>query len=433
MRLMKRLRGSTISLPRQTASALFANGLAPHLIAEKSDPLDPHTKDAERLTFDSFHFPWTFTQDAMPFAKFLLAGHAYCRDEYARELHELSEESKLTENDPMSQMFIESAVALVEMAIGQADKHSSDKIEESVRKLQTTDQTIPETHPDDFRYFYQADDGQHIYMHPLYMRILSEEHTGYVDLPDTLEIKLRHAVESTITSEVRQRFKFLDHLPLRCDVIFVEPEIKHLVAPHTLDKFRSQITHREKQHAARARHLAIDEARSAALAAAAEQATSGTGSIQYRSEWTREGSNRYGEFLPQTAYSGAKPDAASFPALSGSNTPAKSTATASPVKQRDLWPRQPMNSSGASGLYDELWEEFERSANHYDDYDEHDEHGHDHDHDHEYDDKYYHLSERAGADARPAQLRLPETRSKIKKNKTKTKIVLSGSSGMRRR
>ncbi|KAJ1951695.1 hypothetical protein EC988_003964, partial [Linderina pennispora] len=425
MRLMKRLRGSTICLPRPTASMLFAKGLAPHVVTEKSDPLDPHTNDTQRLTFDSFHFPWTFTQHAMPFAKFLLAGHTYCRDEYARELRELSEESKLTGNDPMAQMFIESAVALVELAIGQTEKQSSEKLEESVLKAQTTDQSDEKTadHTDDFRYFYQADDGQHIYMHPLYMRVLSEEHNGYTDLPDTLDIKLRHAVESTITGEVRQRFKILDHLPLRCDVIFIEPEIKHLVSARSLDKFRAQIAHREKQHAARARHLAIDEARSAAMAAAAEQAGS---AIQYRSEWTREGHNRYGEL--QT-YSGSKPDAASFPALSGSATPAKGSAVESPKTPRDLWPRQPA-STGAGELYNELWEEFERNASHYDDYDEHDEHD---EPDHDYDDKYFHLSERAGADARPAHFKLPETRSKKIKNKAKAKIVLSGSSGMRRR
>ncbi|KAI8323835.1 hypothetical protein GQ54DRAFT_257617, partial [Martensiomyces pterosporus] len=84
MRLMKRLRGSTICLPRSTATLLFANGLGEHTKAR-----DDGEKANSKLTFESYHFPWTFTKGALPFAKFMLADHEYCKGEYGRELVEL--------------------------------------------------------------------------------------------------------------------------------------------------------------------------------------------------------------------------------------------------------------------------------------------------------------------------------------------------------
>ncbi|KAJ1966036.1 hypothetical protein GGI12_000354 [Dipsacomyces acuminosporus] len=485
MRLMKRLRGSTICLPRATMSQLFADGLSAHTKAKDDGDGDGDGasggdgKPNAKLTFESYQFPWTFTEDALPFAKFMLADHEYCRKEYERELLELDCEREDAASDAESQVFVESAIMQVEFAIKsiQSAQGALQQIEDRARTRQThrqapeeahrqpeakdphaqsqgvrlqgsaakhsADPAAGDAHADDFYHIYQADDGQHIYMHPLHMRVLSHEYGGYASLPDQLEIKLRHLVESTITDEVRHRFRFIDHLSLRCDVVFVEPELKGLVSSKSLQHFQSQLSHREKQHAARAKYAALDEARSEAMAAAAAAAaaaeSASNGGIRYRNEWTRNGQDRYGEFLPTAAYSGVKPDESNFPALEGSSTPQSGTGSAlaedghgpgtparSEQSQKSLWPRQPLPQSAAGEMYDSVWSEFERSAaaGRYDD-----EHEVDYcDDDDEY---YYHIHAKQGLDAKPSQVKIQSSRPK--KEKGRVKLALTGTSARRRR
>ncbi|KAJ2851673.1 hypothetical protein J3B02_003540, partial [Coemansia erecta] len=372
MCLMKRLRGTTVCLPRSSGAHIYT----PEIIEAQRLANKEGAAKREGI-FHNHSFPWTFTEGALPFAKFMLAGHSYCKEEYERELTELACDLIEEADDSMARMFIESATKNIEDALAavrsppdsdsRLEKRASKEQANLITSLQSTDDStgtantgadLDELYRDDFLYFYQADDGQHIYMHPLYMRVLAHGYGSYVSLPDSLQIKLRHSVESTITDEVRHQFRFLDHLSLRCDVVFVEPELKGLVSRKSIEKFKRQISQRDKQHAARARHIAMDEARSAMLAAAASAQASGS-SAGYNNEWPQGG---YSHFYnsPDTAIdrsnSGAPPDDSSFPALASEDAseipgtdsvaatpmiPASSAATDS-SGQRSAWPREPL-------------------------------------------------------------------------------------------
>lgn len=346
MRLMKRLRNTTLCLTSATL---------PQMVGAK----DVKSKDTQ---LDSCQFPWTFTPDALPFAKFMLADRQYCKQEYDRELDELEKEKQnaLVDNDQMAQLFIESAVMSVEESFKSL---ADDKLEPNAHIQQQQQQhqkenQVVDNEEDDYYCFYQADDGQHIYMHPLDTRVLSQEYGGFFKLPETLTFKIRHAVDSTITQEVRKRFKFLDHLSLRCDVVFVEAELKPLVSHQVFNKHRSQLAQRDKHHAARARHAALDETRSEIMAARAAAAEDQYGNIRYTSEWTRDGLGRYND---SEAFNATKPDQSSFPALGGDGD----SEHATPIAKGGLWPRQPVPGSNASqngGMGDEFWEEFEKAA-----------------------------------------------------------------------
>ncbi|KAJ2830340.1 hypothetical protein IWW50_000340 [Coemansia erecta] len=326
--------------------------------------------------FDSSHFPWSFSDRALTFARCMLATHGYVAGEYERELVELQQAKEDKDADSESKLFIESAVMSVEAALADAQRPSKadvrreelafaeQAVSNALGSLQQGDTSDSSKVADDeFLYFYQADDGQHIYMHPLHMRILAHDRGGYVDMPDTLEIKLKHSVESMVTDEVRQRFRFLDHLSLRCELVIIEPELKNLVAQKSLDKFRQQLSHHEKQHAARERTMAMEEARAEMLAAAAARsAYSGY-----------EGMQRY-NIVADPDPIGAEPDSSSFPALDGAAAATISTAdtdmdmSGGPEvphlrKADGLWPREPVpNRSLSSGAYNALWEEFEQAA-----------------------------------------------------------------------
>ncbi|KAJ2613775.1 hypothetical protein EV177_002384 [Coemansia sp. RSA 1804] len=441
MRLMKRLRGTTICLPRSTSSHIYSQDAIDCARAIESASKQRNTKS--ELGFKIFHCPWTFTKDALPFSKFVLADREYCIDEYKREIAELQCFKADSTTDLDSQLFAESAILGVDYMIEDAESRNAHDIaiENNARKEQglisgnksgnsmsesELDPTTPpdtsaanqnsqhhqqEASEDDFVYFYQADDGQHIYMHPLSIRVLSYEHGGYTDMPDVLEVNIRHSMESTITDEVRQQFKMLNHLPLRCDVLFVEPELKDLVSRKSIDKFRPQLAHRDKHHAARARQSALDDARSEFLAAAAAQA------MEF---------SEYGAAISENVQSA--PDESSFPTL---NETSLETGQPAPKKQhqqqqqrKSLWPRDPLPSSSPypnTTLYNDIWEEFERAADatRYKS-NNHDDEGDHFDHD---DPEDFVISPR-----------LTDGHSTAKKNrKKKVKLVLSGASAHRRR
>ncbi|KAJ2057012.1 hypothetical protein GGI17_005887 [Coemansia sp. S146] len=454
MRLMKRPHEMNICLPRTALSRVYSKELAEH-----SAKVSAGTTGGQ-LSLESRNFPWTFTESALPFAKFILAGHDYNQAQYSRELEELRREMAEETPDSMSRMYFEWAISSVETLLKTAQSPSA-----SDRRLETrvlteqgyhmngdnlaTDEQVKtagsveesEKHPERFYYFYQADDGQHIYLHPLDIRILAQEHGGFDKLPDTVTIEVKHAVESTITDEVRKRFRFLQHLSLRCDVVFIESALKGLVSAKNMDSYRTQLQQREKQHAARARHAALDEARSERIAETAAMIAN-SGSIQYRNEWSRDGSSRYDD-ASLSIFNSTIPDDSSFPSLDsapmdspGGQTPRSADPHSRP---RALWPRQPLpgsvHTASVGDIYDGFWDEFERAAagaaslrDEHDDDDEAAAHDNEHEHDH-YTEDFSVLAK----DADPRVVQADTHTSKSRKGKKNLTLVLSGSSARRRR
>ncbi|KAH8553737.1 hypothetical protein BGW37DRAFT_269878 [Umbelopsis sp. PMI_123] len=86
-------------------------------------------------------------------------------------------------------------------------------------------------------YFYQTADGQHVYLHPLDIKILKQEFTTYDKFPKSIVVRVNDVEESTLTEELRKKFKYLSHLPLSCDVTFLEVDLKGVVSDTTLDHF----------------------------------------------------------------------------------------------------------------------------------------------------------------------------------------------------
>lgn len=89
-------------------------------------------------------------------------------------------------------------------------------------------------------YFYQAVDGQHVYLHPLDIRILKHEFGDYSAFPHRLQVQATSVQESTLTEDLRKKCKYLGHLPLACDVTFLEINVKDIVSPETISLFQSK-------------------------------------------------------------------------------------------------------------------------------------------------------------------------------------------------
>ncbi|KNC96707.1 uncharacterized protein SPPG_07919 [Spizellomyces punctatus DAOM BR117] len=101
---------------------------------------------------------------------------------------------------------------------------------------------------DGMYYFYQSLDGQHLYLHPLDIKILKHEYGSYDRFPDRINVNVIAAQESTMNEDLRKRCKYLSHVPLSCDVTFCEVDMKGLVSKSTSKVFEKELSQRLKRY-----------------------------------------------------------------------------------------------------------------------------------------------------------------------------------------
>ncbi|KAL9940200.1 hypothetical protein V8E36_000905 [Tilletia maclaganii] len=78
--------------------------------------------------------------------------------------------------------------------------------------------------------FYQAASGQNIFLHPLDIKVLRAQYDSYAHFPRALRVKVGGADESTVNADLRRRCKYLNHLPMSADVVFIEIDWEGMVA-----------------------------------------------------------------------------------------------------------------------------------------------------------------------------------------------------------
>lgn len=107
---------------------------------------------------------------------------------------------------------------------------------------------------DNAYYFYQADDGQHIYLHSLNARCLLREYGSLENCPQKISGNIVEKEYVFVTEELRKRLRYLSHLPLTCGFEVVELALKPpLVDKETLKFFSVEIEKRRKRRQQRAR------------------------------------------------------------------------------------------------------------------------------------------------------------------------------------
>lgn len=108
--------------------------------------------------------------------------------------------------------------------------------------LQSSPRTVDRTF-----YFYQA--LPHFYLSPLDIRILNAAFGSYEHFPDTIipEIE-RISTGHTVDEELRRRIKVLSHLPLGCEVSFLECDLTDVVSSSVLESFKDEILQRRRHN-----------------------------------------------------------------------------------------------------------------------------------------------------------------------------------------
>lgn len=103
-------------------------------------------------------------------------------------------------------------------------------------------------------YFYQESSGAHIYLHALNVSMLTAEFGSLENSPHTITAKVLEKESATMTEDLRQRLRYLRHLPVTCPFEVVEVEIvPPIISELTLAEYQGQLDQREKKRKRRAK------------------------------------------------------------------------------------------------------------------------------------------------------------------------------------
>ncbi|EDO47488.1 predicted protein [Nematostella vectensis] len=101
---------------------------------------------------------------------------------------------------------------------------------------------------DSFYYFYQADDGQNIFLHPINARCLIKEYGSLENSPEYLEAKIKELEPMSQTEDSRKRFRYLSYLPLTCEFVMCEVDLgPPVLSKNTLQVFREELQKRNQR------------------------------------------------------------------------------------------------------------------------------------------------------------------------------------------
>lgn len=96
--------------------------------------------------------------------------------------------------------------------------------------------TTPKRKSDSY-YFYQAEDGQNIFLHSLNARCIIEEYGGLEQGPLQISGQIIDFECMTMTKELRKRYRYLRHLPISCEFIVCELMLRPPVLSRSTIKY----------------------------------------------------------------------------------------------------------------------------------------------------------------------------------------------------
>ncbi|KAJ1959712.1 hypothetical protein IWQ62_004506, partial [Dispira parvispora] len=232
------------------------------------------------VTDYSASIPWDFTPDAFTFSKLLLASPSYMLEELQRDQEALRE--SLTESQSSGdaalistlevclrdvQSRIDTLAATPANSQELASRREGHQSSLSTALTATTSSSTYDgatqvknmgvfDQDEEVHVYYQADDGQHIYLHPLDWRVIQYEFKEQRDqpLPPSLTLTVQWKEETTMTEDLRRRCKYLSHLPLGCDLVFVQVDLQGLVSSECYEAFASTLERRRERQLAKLAH-----------------------------------------------------------------------------------------------------------------------------------------------------------------------------------
>ncbi|XP_060787167.1 RING finger protein 10 [Neoarius graeffei] len=108
--------------------------------------------------------------------------------------------------------------------------------------------------PGPYYYFYQAEDGQQMFLHPVNVRCLLREYGSLENSPQSISATVAEIEGHTVNEDVRRRHRYLSHLPLTCEFSICELNLQPpVVSKETLDSFSDDLERRRRMRQKKAR------------------------------------------------------------------------------------------------------------------------------------------------------------------------------------
>lgn len=124
-----------------------------------------------------------------------------------------------------------------------------------------------------YYYFYQADDGQNIFLSSLNARCLIKEYGSLENSPEFITGQILEMDALSQSEALRKKYRYLSHLPLTCEFVICELDIKPpTLSRETLSFFKEELQRRRHQ---RQKKLRMEKRR--------EQKSVATGATSYSS------------------------------------------------------------------------------------------------------------------------------------------------------
>ncbi|XP_078277192.1 E3 ubiquitin-protein ligase RNF10 isoform X2 [Rhinoraja longicauda] len=97
-----------------------------------------------------------------------------------------------------------------------------------------------------YYYFYQAEDGQYMFLSPVNVRCLVREYGSLENCPEKITASVVEIVGHSMTEDVRNRHRYLCHLPLTCEFSICELALTPpVISKETLDAFAVDLDRRK--------------------------------------------------------------------------------------------------------------------------------------------------------------------------------------------
>lgn len=310
------------------------------LIMRRTGSIFALPRDAESVAEDVV--PWHNQIEVLEYARLLKGDFAYMISESDREVAELlamkeQDESSFGDEGQWTATAIESIQDATSnfKSLGNAPKPKgaqSDRVKmdrqpveyvqsESSPTIFIQEETPVATHKHKFTreedqlespngdayYFYQPRTGSHYYLAPLDIRILKKAFSSFVSFPSALIAKVEHTTTVTVDEDLRRRTKYLSHLPLGCEVTFLECDWSGVLENDVIKFFKTDTDKRKKKRHDKA--VSEESARRRAQIAEERRERAGLGDLQWHDETTsyfarNDESNTYEVFADEQNQSG---------------------------------------------------------------------------------------------------------------------------------
>ncbi|KAH6934138.1 hypothetical protein HPB50_020676 [Hyalomma asiaticum] len=104
-------------------------------------------------------------------------------------------------------------------------------------------------------YYFQAADGQPVFLHALNARMLVHEYGALELAPVKFTARIVEIEGASIDNELRRRLRYLRHLPLTCEIQVVEVQLEPpVIKQATTEHFAADVEKRRRQRSRRARN-----------------------------------------------------------------------------------------------------------------------------------------------------------------------------------